>query len=742
MTLGSIMLHLEPAALAFAGGEPGDPPAGVHAGPDLPARALLRIGADTLRTGALPTFAFSPDSKIIAAPDTWQRGAPEISFFEIPGGLRIRRIHAADPPPAFVQSLAFSADGTRLLWGESGGHVALWDLTGNRVLLRAKLHRDGVKAVAFSADGTLMATGGDDGAVHLRQVATADQVMRDFDVGEQRTSPSPFDPAGVRCLAFTPDGTRLIAGAGHSGAIQIWQIATGQLLRRIDGPPGTPHPENRLLTNRPRLDRIVVTPDGLRLITTGQRLARNPRVFDPRTRQMWVADVRKCDLETGECVNLINGGEEPYKGQAAVTRDGKLVVLTGSSTLRLFDAATDKLVWTIELPGRSLIGTLFSPDGAILATWYDGGIALFDVQSGQALSHDDQTPAGDPLSAAWSPSGDQIVTGHSDGEVRLWDARTGKLAWHRLLAPVLHPLGNTASPSFVAFSSDGRQILVGGSGRDGIAPNEDTHLPGILARYATSGDLLKSDFYSRTIEYGLSSDGKILVVAPSQPGMGPSPNSAVLRGIEVPTGTTLWTSQPGMRPLALGPLASREVYAMAFQPGSTELDVALGTGEVVRLDALTGHEQKRFVADWRSPEEQHDDRSPWPWTWNAVFSGDHKTLVTVDKDKVHVWNLQSGLLHLSFQRGGEISCKLALSPDGKTLAIADGPPNQGIWGKDTIRLFDTETGQQALTLEPGGDRAAVLAFSPDGSRLFSAFPSLAAIVWDVRRKSTEPAKAR
>ena len=67
----------------------------------------------------------------------------------------------------------------------------------------------------------------------------------------------------------------------------------------------------------------------------------------------------------------------------------------------------------------------------------DNAIGLFEVSTGRRLHHDESTPVGYSLSAAWSPSGDRIVTGHNDGFVRVWDAATGKLIWHKLLAPVI-----------------------------------------------------------------------------------------------------------------------------------------------------------------------------------------------------------------------------------------------------------------------------------------------------------------
>ena len=38
---------------------------------------------------------------------------------------------------------------------------------------------------------------------------------------------------GIGCLAFTPDGTRLVAGTSGDATLFIWQIGDGRLLRKI-----------------------------------------------------------------------------------------------------------------------------------------------------------------------------------------------------------------------------------------------------------------------------------------------------------------------------------------------------------------------------------------------------------------------------------------------------------------------------------------------------------------------------
>src|SRR5262249_19675370 len=59
----------------------------------------------------------------------------------------------------------------------------------------------------------------------------------------------------------------------------------------------------------------------------------------------------------------------------------------------------------------------------------------------------------DVWTSAYSPDGTQVLTGSSDGTVRLWDIATGK--------EIRRYQGHTGGVAGVAFSPDGSQILSG-----------------------------------------------------------------------------------------------------------------------------------------------------------------------------------------------------------------------------------------------------------------------------------------
>ena len=118
---------------------------------------------------------------------------------------------------------------------------------------------------------------------------------------------------------------------------------------------------------------------------------------------------------------------------------------------------------TIELPGSWGGRPAFSPDGTLVAMPIDNyDRALRGLDRPAAAPRREHARRGTWHRAAWSPSGDRIVTGHDDGFVRVWDAATGKLIWHKLLAPVISRSGWNARPAFVSFSRDGKLVVAAG----------------------------------------------------------------------------------------------------------------------------------------------------------------------------------------------------------------------------------------------------------------------------------------
>ena len=227
-------------------------------------------------------------------------------------------------------------------------------------------------------------------------------------------------------------------------------------------------------------------------------------------------------------------------------------------------------------------------------------------------------------------------------------------------------------------------------------------------------------------------DGRMVVVATSHGSYG----DTHFIGIEVGTGRTRWANPPEDQRVGFDPVAG-----MHFEANSPWFEAALRDGNVIRFNALTGHEQRRFLAEWRTPEQQKAGRPREPDMWEATFSADGRTLVSSQMEWIYVWDVESGTMRRKIRHPHQHGCNLTLAPDGRTLATSDLRYGDDL-GEDTIRLYDIETGEQILTLEPGDGRADVMAFSPDGTRLFTGFDRGSGIVWDVRGSGTGPARPK
>jgi len=277
----------------------------------------------------------------------------------------------------------------------------------------------------------------------------------------------------------------------------------------------------------------------------------------------------------------------------------------------------------------------------------------------------------------------------------------------------------------VAFSPDGRKVLVGG---DGDNP---------MQLWEIEGGKLHTTFpgrFSFVTSMALNLDQKLLVSGNEDHSVKiwKIENDLVFQNIQGHKGflnfvaTTfdgkilasasfdqtikLWNTQTGKELRTLKG-HSDKVYSVAFSPDGRTL--ASGSkDQTVRLwDVGTGKEIRTLKGHSNTVDP-------------ISFSLDGKILASGGYDrKIKLWEVATGkeLLTIRGHEGGLYS--LAFSPDGKTLASC------GVDG--AIRLWDVGTGTKNETLQGHSSHIWLVAFSTDGKILASAGGDRTVKLWDV-----------
>ena len=161
-----------------------------------------------------------------------------------------------------------------------------------------------------------------------------------------------------RCgaVAFSPDGTRLLSG-GKDATLRLWDVATGRELRKFEG-------HDDLVTS------IAFSPDGKRALSGGIE----GEVF------LW-------DLEKNKPLTEFTfGGAAKYIHHVTFAADGKRALVCADRSVYVIDAASGKVVQTLQGHSNAVVSAAFSADGRhILSGGDDRTMRLWDVVKGKQL---------------------------------------------------------------------------------------------------------------------------------------------------------------------------------------------------------------------------------------------------------------------------------------------------------------------------------------------------------------------
>jgi WD40 repeat protein len=483
---------------------------------------------------------------------------PHLRTIKLPEGETV-----GGAPPK-VGTLAFHPNGEHLGVGW-GNNLELVAIAGNEVTtLRG--HQDHVAGVAFAANGDLAS-------------ASWDRTVKVWLDGKDATVLTyRGHEDSVWSVAFPPDAkNRQFASAGSDGTIRWWDETVRQEPEKLvvysGHPSGVRDPNEKIVeaarggTFQSLLDRAGARqqlPEDLwrqkSFCDRGSLLHRHPLpitvvAFDNELRQFAAvtnnragapaSDLAVWDVASGHKVRLLKGLSGTIwavtcsrGGQqvAAGDEQGKIAVWGKTGEAPVMSLQHGK-------PEIAVSSIAFRADGGQLASaGEDGVIKVWDLASRQAVRTDD-LHAGSVWALAFSPNGQWLAAGASDG---LWLCDLSGGGWRRCD----EHLGRGWC---VAFSPDGQRLLFAGDGRSievwGVPEGQK------LCTYEGHSTAVWTAAFSP--------DGKRVA-------------SAGKDGV-----VKVWEPSPGMGTELLAlPAQNAPVWSLAFNPNGTVLATAGADGAV------------------------------------------------------------------------------------------------------------------------------------------------------------------
>ncbi len=581
----------------------------------------------------------------------------------------------------FVNSVAISRDGKRIVSGSADNTLKVWDAATGREIHTLKGHTKPVLCVAFSPDDKRIVSGSQDRTLKIWDAHNGVAIYT-----------LKGDTLEVTCVAFSPDGKRIVSG-GKDNTIKLWDINKGIEIHTLKG-------HKHVVTG------VAFSPDGKRVVSSS---------YD-NTIKLW-------DADKGTATHSFST-ETEWVYSVAFSPDGKRIVSGGSeNTIKIRDA--DKGLEILSLNGHTqwVTSVAFSPDGKrIVSSSYDKTIKVWDADKGVET----RTIKGHLLpvtSVVFSPDGKRIFSGSQDNTIKMWDAdkvlETRSLKGHTngVLSVAFSPdgkrcvscsrdntikiwdvdkgletlslQGNKTGVTWVAFSPDGKRIVSG---------NQDNTITIWDADKGVKIHTLKG--HTDTVAcVAFSPDGKRIL-------SGSRDTTLKLwdadKGIEIHTleGHTQWVSG-----VAFSPDGKRIV--------SSSMDKTIKLWDAdkgVEIQTLKGHTE---------------------WVSSVAFSPDGKRVVSGSYDNtLKVWDADSGIeIHTLKGHAGWV-CSVVFSPDGKRI-VSGSKDN-------TLKLWDADKGVETLCLKGHTNLILSVAFSPDGKHILSGGWDNIIKIWDADKGEQTP----
>jgi len=592
-------------------------------GDPLPDGALQRLGTTRMRAG-ISDLCYLPDGRGLFAV------GGRVEIWDLAEGKLQETRHVTK---SNIVSVVVGKEGTTLLLADSSGNVHEWDLESKEVQHSWNTKQSGLCRAHYSPNEKRVLTTGT-GPPTLKQwdLATGKELIA-------ITGTMHSFREGI----YGPNGkTAIVDGVNGSGPLLAhYDLSDGKLLKEW---------LNDYYTHA---RSIELSADGERLLVGSRHKATE-----------WLLDGYKL-------LGTFTGHHGHAVVSAAYCKDSNQI-LTGSrdGSIRRWNRTEGKVLLRWCPHARYVTHMAVSPDGRWVLSYGNGMVAETSLETGEPRvkwdRHDEAVQA-----VAFLPDGQHVVSGSSDGTLRIWNTENGEC-----LRTI--PVANLGAYA-VAVSPNGSTAAAGC--KDGVLREFNLSDGSLLREFKGHLGYVRSAAYTHDGDRLLSGadDGSIRVWAPDRP-----EPIALLQGHRGGV-LAIDVSKDGNRVLSGGRdgtvrlwgldeaklLATLEghlswVEAVAFSTGGKH---ALSTGQDARLlrwDLETGQIVTDMTHNWKD--------------YSLASGADGSRAYSAgDNGGIACWDITSGKLIKEMRGHGRPVRALTLSPDGKTAVTASDDTTLLVW---------------------------------------------------------------
>ncbi|KLO14925.1 WD40 repeat-like protein [Schizopora paradoxa] len=351
---------------------------------EVKSRDQVQVGESFSGLGPIHAIAFSPLQAILA---TGHRSS-NILIWDV--STTESESTSDEGHDDSVVSIAFDAEGKRLVSSSKDGEIRIWDASSGECLVRYRAKVSGPTFVGFVPEGDRVVVGVSSGEIDLIS-STSGQKL------QSTSSPQ----KNIMSIAVNPKGKHFASGSREN--IILWDYSSCTRVGQLVGHDGN------VLT-------LAFSPDGS-TIASGS---------DDTTVRLWKTEAAQSDgvafavLAAHTATVNVVGFNRDGTQLASGSFDDRMVVWDVSCDPPSIIFSGDAHLKEANQP--TIDSLAFYPNGPAFVTGGgDRNLILWDVEKWKSIGLPVKIHDGAVLSIAFSPDGKRVATGSVDTTVKIWD---------------------------------------------------------------------------------------------------------------------------------------------------------------------------------------------------------------------------------------------------------------------------------------------------------------------------------